>query len=163
MTDLTKLVIELSNTQTSVNKRLEKACFTICDLIDEAHRVSIWRFAPDYANITCMKGFDTHCNSYFEGQVIHRKDSGPYFDALLEQGTVVACNAWENPKTKSLKEPYLAANEVKSLMDYVIQPELHPTGIICCESKFTVEIWQEEDVETLRRVANITSLFFEQL
>ncbi|TRY30096.1 GAF domain-containing protein [Aliiglaciecola sp. M165] len=162
MSQLSDLIIELSKPTDKPDDQLTKICIAIEALIPDAHRVSIWRFDDNKTCIRCLKCYEKISKHFSAGQILTRKECPCYFEEILLNGLVVADNAQEHPQTQCFTDDYFSIHNIRSVFDCIVETNFQPTGIICCESVNVVNNWEKSDIEMIKRIANMTSLFFER-
>lgn len=62
--------------------------------------------------------------------------------------------------TKYFNETYFVPLNIQSLLDFVLHQNFLPSAIICCESVGKVTHWTDENIESLRRIASSSSMYF---
>lgn len=62
--------------------------------------------------------------------------------------------------TKCFNETYFEPLNIHSLLDFILHWEFIPQGIICCESVGKEVQWAERDIESLKRIARVSSMYF---
>jgi len=160
MDALTKLTAKLTNPSISVNDKLVKICQVTHQLIEGADRVSLWVFSKDFSKITSLLCYDANSGQYSSGQELFRSDYTEYFDAIIKKDVINASLARDNVFTQCFNESYFQPLNIYSLLDFILHEDFEPTGVICCESVNEVTHWSEDNIETLRRIANMSSLYF---
>ena len=158
---VTDLVIAISNPDKSVLEKRQIICQKTVEAISHANRVSLWRFDQAVSQIECLMCFSVKDKSYSSGMILSKQDFPDYFDAILNQQVLVASDARNHPATKCFNDAYFEPNDIYSLFDYILLKDFVPNGVICCESVGKQVTWLESDVNLLRRIANMTSMFFE--
>lgn len=154
-----KLSIAISNPSLSINQKLTYICQTIKQVVKHSHRVSLWAFKDDYSEIVKIGGFD-HENKFTYGDVLTRSDYPEYFDYILNHETLNAGNARTHQATSCFNNTYFEQKSIHSLLDFIYHHDFKPTGIICCEAINSEVEWDLECVNKLKRIANISSIFF---
>jgi len=154
-----KLSIAISNPKLSIKQKLTAICQTIKKEIKQSHRVSLWVFNSDYSEIVKIGGFD-HENQFTYGDTLSRSDYPEYFDYILTHESLKANKARSNPATSCFNKTYFEQKNIYSLLDFIYHNDFEPTGIICCEAIYSEIEWAPECVKKLKRVANISSIFF---
>lgn len=106
----------------------------------------------------CIDSKDTLTN----GQILKKVDFPEYFDHILKNKVLSASDARENPATTCFNEVYFKPLNIFSLLDFIFHFQFKPTGVICCERVGDAIQWSNDDISALKRVANITSMFFSE-
>ncbi|GLX80937.1 GAF domain-containing protein [Thalassotalea eurytherma] len=161
MDAVTKLSMTLSKPRQSTDSKLQEICLCIQRLIPQADRISLWSLSDAKDNIVCHLMIDS-AGQTTSNTVLEKRDFSEYFDAILKHQVVNAPDARKHPSTACFNEGYFIPNDIFSLFDYIIHHDFEPVGIICCESTRQVAQWREDQIKSLKRIANISSLFFAQ-
>ncbi|MEW6981288.1 hypothetical protein AAD001_01405 [Colwelliaceae bacterium 6471] len=159
MDGLSKLSITISNPNLPLKQKLTAICKTIKREIKEPHQVSLWVFKNGYSAIEQIGGYDEQ-NQYIAGGVLQRADYPEYFDYILNNHVLNASNARSHPATSCFNSTYFAPNNIYSLLDIIYHHDFEPKGIICCEAVNAEIVWDPLFIEKLKRIANISSIFF---
>ena len=92
---------------------------------------------------------------------ISKEDIPDYFDDILKQSVLVASDARNHPATKGFNKNYFKPNDIYSLLDFTFHNHFDPIGVICCEKTHSPIEWSQNDIDSLKRVAQITSMFYD--
>ena len=160
MDALTKLTAKLTNPSISVNDKLVKICQVTHQLIEGADRVSLWVFSEDFSKINSLICYDAISGQYSSEQELSRSDYKEYFDAIIKKEVINAPQARDHVFTQCFNESYFQPLNIYSLLDFILYRDFEPTGIICCESVNNTAYWSDDNIETLKRIANMSSLYF---
>jgi len=160
MDPLIKLTIKLTNPKVSVEDKLEEICRITSSLVKGADRVSLWRFNESFDAIEAIICYDVKSNSFTCGQKLNRADFDSYFKGILEKEVINAPEARTNPFTMCFNESYFNPLNIHSLLDFILHEDFSPTGVICCESVGKVNYWSNDNIDSLRRVSNASSMYF---
>ncbi|MEP7294787.1 MAG: GAF domain-containing protein [Burkholderiales bacterium] len=115
-------------------------------------RVSLWRFdgVPGDLKLLCFA-------SKREGGALdtlpaqlHEREYRDYFDALVHNGMFVSVDAMADPALEPMRESYLVANHVRSLLDAAFMVNGRAYGMVCCEQTDTIRRWSTAEVIALR-------------
>jgi GAF domain-containing protein len=157
---LTNLILDLTNPRLSKEEKLKNVCKTTLKLVNGADRISLWTFDDEQTKIVSLMSYDQTTKEFSSGQELHKSDFSPYFESILKREIVSAPNARENQTTSCFTESYFKPLNIYSLLDYILHQDFQPKGVICCESVGRESEWQEEDIQTLRRIASSCSMYF---
>jgi len=160
MDSFIRLTTKLTNPKVSVEDKLKEICLTTSALVKGADRVSLWRFDDNFEFIESLICYDVKEHSFTCGQKLNRADFGAYFNGILEQDVINAPEARTHPLTECFTESYFNPLDIYSLLDFILHENFSPTGIICCESVGKVTQWTSDNVKSLRRIANSSSMYF---
>ncbi|NMH59092.1 GAF domain-containing protein [Alteromonas ponticola] len=157
---LTDLTIKLSRQALSDEKKYREICNCVRRVIGDANRVSLWQFNERRDEIYCLCLLEDGSFSADIDLVLAQTTCADYFEAILRKEVVIAPVAREHPHTYCFTEDYFEPNNIYSLLDYIFHQDFKPIGIICCEGTTGPVSWTERDISMLKRIANITSMFF---
>lgn len=160
MEPLTDLIITISNPDKKIDYKRKQICFHTMRAISHANRVSLWSFDSSISRIDCLMCLNDETNEYSSGTHLLESDFKEYFEAILAQEVLVASDARTHPSTSCFNEAYFIPNKIYSLLDYVLIKDGRPFGIICCERVGQRQEWLDSDISMLRRIANMTAMFF---
>lgn len=155
-----KLTAKLTNPTVNEQDKLKEICNTAASLIKGADRVSLWVFSPDFESIESIICYDSATRCYTSGQRLNKLDYNNYFESVLDREVINAPQARTDDITKCLNETYFEPQNIYSLLDFILHREFIPRGIICCESLGGVMLWSDKDIESLKRIARASSLYF---
>jgi len=155
-----KLTATLTNPTVKVEDKLKEICTITSQLIKGADRVSLWCFSDDFEKIESLICYDTSNGDITSGLTLNKSDFNDYFIGILEQEVINAPLARTHDLTKHFIETYFDPFDVHSLLDFVLHQDFVPAGIICCESVGKVTHWTDENIESLRRIASSSSMYF---
>jgi len=155
-----KLTAKLTNPTVNVQAKLKEICNTTASLINGADRVSLWVFSPDFESIESIICYDSATRSYTSGQILNKSDFNNYFEGILDREVINAPQARTHDVTKCFNETYFEPLNIYSLLDFILHREFVPRGIICCESVGRVMQWSDRDIESLKRIARASSMYF---
>ena len=159
MDALSKLSITISNPNVSLKQKLISICKTIKREIKQSHRVSLWVFTDDYSEILKIGGFNEQ-NIFIAGDTLKRIDYPEYFDYILTHNVLNASKARLHIGTSCFNNTYFKQHNIYSLLDFIYHHDFEPTGVICCEAVNNEIEWESSCIEKLKRIANISSIFF---
>ena len=156
--DLTSLTVTISNPNKSEADKLKEICLTARDIVPNANRISLWLFNETFDAIHCLICLDEE-GQYSSEQVLKKEDFCEYFDFIMTSQVLRASQARLHPATECFNIGYFDAFNIHSLLDYIFHNEFKPTGVICCERVGNAIDWTDDDVDALRRISNVISMF----
>ena len=159
---ITRLALTISKPEIGEQEKLALICRATLVVVPKANRISLWRFIKDGDAIESIVGYDHITGEFSAGLVLNKPDFRPYFDAVLKNKVLMASDARTHPATSCFNHLYFEPNNIFSLLDYIYFEDYQPAGVICCESVGKQVDWQESDVKVLKRISNMTSLFFKR-
>ncbi len=155
-----KLTATLTNPKVVVADKLKAICTITSQLIAGADRVSLWSFSEDFQEIESLICYDTSTGAISSGMTMKKSDFKDYFKGILEQEVINVPEARTHDLTKLFNEKYLEPHNIQSLLDFVLHQDFVPAGIICCESVGKTTHWTDDNIESLRRIASSSSMYF---
>ena len=123
------------------------------------HRVSMWRFDGAGADLTLL----CFASKTADGAVdtserrLRRHEFIAYFNGLVGNGTYMSVDAMNDPALQPMRENYLLANNVVSMLDAAFVLNNRTYGMVCCEEPHRRE-WKASDVMGLRAIVNRIAL-----
>ena len=122
-------------------------------------RVSMWKFdrVGDALTLLCFASktaegvFDT------SERRLQRDEFIAYFNSLVDAGTYVSPDALNDPALQPMRENYVVANNVVSMLDAAFVLNNRTYGMVCCEERQPRE-WKASDVVSLRAIVNKLTL-----
>lgn len=120
-------------------------------------RASLWYY-PDpmmQSSISLLKLYDATDKAWSDGSVLKEEDFGPYFEAMRNDGLIVAGDARNAPATECFNEVYFEPLGIYSLIDVGIKISGEPFGLFCCENTTDVLMWTPQHTEYLRQVGTL--------
>ncbi|WP_339350488.1 hypothetical protein [uncultured Alteromonas sp.] len=157
----TTLVISLSKRGLDEQDKLTAIVSCLQLGIPAANRISLWRFEENKTRIRCLALNQDGQNLATHDLSISKEDIPDYFDDILKQSVLVASDARNHPATKGFNKNYFKPNDIYSLLDFTFHNHFDPIGVICCEKTHSPIEWSQNDIDSLKRVAQITSMFYD--
>jgi GAF domain len=122
-------------------------------------RVSMWKFdrVGDELTLLCFASktragvFDT------SERRLRRPEFIDYFNSLVDAGTYMSVDAMDDPALQPMRENYLVANNVVSMLDAAFVLNNQTYGMVCCEEPHRRE-WKPGDIVSLRAIVNKIAL-----
>jgi two-component system, sensor histidine kinase len=151
----------VSSPDSTMNEKLQTICQKIKEIAPNANRVSLWLFNQEANEIFCLMCLESN-GIMTNGQSLKKVDFPEYFDHILKNKVLSASDARDNPATACFNEVYFKPLNIFSLLDFIFHFQFKPTGVICCEREGDITQWSKDNINSLKRVANITSMFFSE-
>jgi hypothetical protein len=122
-------------------------------------RVSMWKFDGAGADLTLLCFASKTSDGVFDtsDRRLQRPEFVAYFNSLVGSGTYVSVDAMNDPALQPMRESYLLANNVVSMMDAAFVLNNHTYGMVCCEESY-LRVWRSTDVFSLRAIVNKLTL-----
>jgi GAF domain len=122
-------------------------------------RVSMWKFegAGERLTLCCVASktaqgvFDT------SERRLQRAEFIDYFNSLVDAGTYVSLDAPNDPALAPMRENYVVANNVVSMLDAAFVLNNRTFGMVCCEEPYPRQ-WKAGDAVALRAIVNKLAL-----
>lgn len=124
-------------------------------------RVSVWLLSEDGETLRCESAYLLDGDRYVSGEILERRDHPEYFQAITDRRVLVASDALEDPKTRSLRD-YLLANRVQAVLDAPIYRDGGVVGVVCHEQIGESRAWTEADAGFASAVADMLTILSEQ-
>jgi hypothetical protein len=123
------------------------------------HRVSMWRFDGAGADLTLLCFASKTADGVFDtsDRRLRRHEFIHYFNGLVGSGTYLSVDAMTDPGLQPMRESYLVANNVASMLDAAFVLNNRTYGMVCCEEPQRRE-WTVGDVMALRAIVNRIAL-----
>lgn len=125
----------------------------------DTDRCSIWLYDEERKSICCEQLYVKEEGRFYSKMVLLRKDFGPYFDHLEREPIIAADDAEKHPATKCFKDPYLAPNGIKSMLDVPIVYKGETLGVICIES-LSKRSWNRAEVDFAQMLSSLYSFAY---
>lgn len=115
-------------------------------------RVSLWRFdgEGDALSLLCFASKVAGGVLDTTPSLLRESEYRDYFDGLVGTGTYVSVDAMSDPGLQPMRENYLVAHNVRSLLDAAFMVNGRAYGMVCCEQTDTVRRWRTDEIIALR-------------
>jgi GAF domain-containing protein len=122
-------------------------------------RVSMWRFDGSGSDLSLLCFASKTADGVFDTSErrLRRAEFIAYFNGLVGSGTYVSVDAMNDPLLQPMRESYLVANNVVSMLDAAFVLNNRTYGMVCCEEPHRRE-WTPGDVMALRAIVNKIAL-----
>jgi cell division protein FtsL len=152
-------LISLSRNENLLSISKDNLFEAICESASKSlkvSRVSVWMLEE---NNTCLvrKYLYESGNSSDEKVTLFRADFPNYFAALETKPFIIANEARKNADTSEFTESYLIPLGIYSMLDCPIVLNRKSIGVVCCEHKHVVKMWDIEDALFTQSLADIIS------
>jgi len=120
-------------------------------------RVSVWLFNEAHTEIVCKALYQGgEINN--EELILSANQYPRYFQALAENGLIMANDARNDPDTKEFTEGYLVPLGITSMMDIPIHSQGGIVGVVCHEHTGTIREWSVEDEDFAKSISDMCAL-----
>jgi hypothetical protein len=122
-------------------------------------RVSMWKFDRVGEELTLLCFASKTIDGVFDtsDRRLRRPEFIDYFNSLVDAGTYMSVDAMNDPALQPMRENYLVANNVVSMLDAAFVLNNRTYGMVCCEEPHRRE-WKASDVVSLRAIVNKIAL-----
>jgi hypothetical protein len=122
-------------------------------------RVSMWKFdgAGDDLTLLCFASKTAAGRFDNSDRRLLREEFIDYFNGLVGSGIYVSPDAMNDPALQPMRQSYLLANNVVSMLDAAFILNNQTYGMVCCEEHHLRE-WRPSDVVALRAIVNKIAL-----
>lgn len=155
-----KLTTKLTNPNVSIENKLREICLTTSSLIKGADRISLWCFDENFESMESLICYDAVNHKFTSEQMLNKSDYNDYFSGILKNEVINAPQARSYELTQCFNESYFIPLDIHSLLGYILHQDFNPHGVMCCESVGKVTLWSDDNVETLKRIARVSSMYF---
>ena len=122
-------------------------------------RVSMWKFDRVDNELTLLCFASKTSDGFFDTSErrLNRSEYLDYFNSLVDASTYMSVDAMNDPVLQPMRERYLLANNVVSMLDAAFVLNNRTYGMVCCEEPHRRE-WKASDVVSLRAIVNKIAL-----
>lgn len=120
----------------------------------EVSRVSVWLFNEDRTAFICQSLY-SHGKLETELPTLQTVDYPHYFEALNDNGIIVADDAQHHPSLQEFREGYLIPLGITSMLDTPIRVRGKVVGINCHEHIGAKRIWTREAQDFARSISDL--------
>ncbi len=119
-------------------------------------RVSLWKFdgVGGDLKLLCFAAKTAGGELDTTERRMTQSEYRAYFNALIERGTYVSSDAMNDPALQPMRDSYLVAHNVRSLLDAAFMLNGRAYGMVCCEETVATRDWRAGDVFSLRAIVN---------
>ncbi len=123
-------------------------------------RVSMWKFEGVAADLKLLCFASKTAGGALDASErrLARSEYRDYFNALIERGIYVSSDAMSDPALQGMRQSYLIANNVRSLLDAAFMLNGRTYGMVCCEETSARRDWRARDVLALRAIVTRLAL-----
>ena len=123
-------------------------------------RVSLWRFdsAPHDLSLLCFASKAAGGELVTTESHLLAAEYRDYFDCLVRTGTFVSVDAMADRCLMPMRESYLLANGIRSILDAAFMVNGRAYGMVCCEQTDTIRRWRPDETAALRAIVGKLAL-----
>lgn len=117
-------------------------------------RVSLWRFdgEPGALCLLCFASKAAGAELVTTERWLREAEYRDYFDGLVRTGMYVSVDAMTDANLQPMRENYLLANNVRSMLDAAFMVNGRAYGMVCCEQTDAPRPWRTDEVAALRAI-----------
>ena len=122
-------------------------------------RVGMWKFDQVGSELTLLCFASKTGDGEFDTSErrLRRPEFIDYFNSLVDAGTYASVDAMNDPVLQPMRENYLVANNVVSMLDAAFVLNNQTYGMVCCEEHRRRD-WKSADKVALRAIVNKIAL-----
>jgi hypothetical protein len=122
-------------------------------------RVSMWKFDRVGDELTLLCFASKTADGVFDTSErrLRRHEFIDYFNSLVDASTYVSLDARNDPALQPMRENYVVANNVVSMLDAAFVLNNRTYGMVCCEEPQRRD-WTASDTVSLRAIVNKIAL-----
>lgn len=122
-------------------------------------RISYWKYTVD--SLQCISLYELDKDFFSTDHSIFKTQTPIYFQALESDNIIVASDVYNNKETEEFLADYFPENGIQSMLDVpvMINGKLH--SILCMETTKKMRVWDNDDINFARSIADVISLAIE--
>ena len=148
--------------QQQLNESLSDITQVAADTLAVA-RASIWLLSDDHQLIRCVDLYELTLRHHSSGVELRREAYPRYFDALLNEHSIIANDAYLDNRTSEFASSYLSVIGITAMLDVPIRRHGKVVGVLCCEHVGAPRQWSADEEHFCHSIANIVSLAMESI
>jgi len=121
-------------------------------------RASIWLLDATHTKLRCLDLYERSPNQHSSALEISITDFPRYFQALEEEISIPADDAYTHSHTQEFAQSYLRTHQIASLLDAPIRSGDRTVGVVCLEHIGQPRKWTLEEQSFSRSVADLLAL-----
>lgn len=142
--------------QTALREITEAAVSTL-----DIERASIWLYQDTDSTLECIDLFSRSPKTHRAGNKLIPDNYRFYFKGLEEARTLATYDAYNDPRTRNLRESYAEDSGLTSVLDAAIRLGGKTVGAICLDRVGEVRYWTLEERNFLGSLADLVGLVLE--
>jgi PAS domain S-box-containing protein len=124
-------------------------------------RASVWMVDERRTRIWCLDRYDVTTGRHTCGLELKRTDYPKYFDALEENVTIAAADAFADPRTAEFGDAYLRPLGIGAMLDAPVWVRGRAVGVLCHEHVGGARAWTAEEEHFADCMANLVATVIE--
>jgi GAF domain-containing protein len=126
----------------------------------ECSRAGVWFFIDTQFGrvLRCAAMYDANRDGMVATPDIPNADIGPFFQALVRDGCVVAPDARAHPALVDLQRGYIVPLDIHSKLGICFSVNGVLLGVFSCEQCGSSKVWTQRHLQSLRQIGSHASL-----
>lgn len=124
----------------SIDLMFERMTGILADTL-QVDRASVWIISDDDLYLQCKAMTERGKSVDISGKFLIINQLPAYFTALRADSRIFAEDAWNDPRTKELKDQYLKPLNITSMLDAAVILHGKLVGVVCCEHSGDKRKW----------------------
>jgi len=150
---LAQFQLSTHDTSDSIREIVATAARTL-----HAQRASIWLFNAGNTVFSCIESYDVAQGFTGAEGTLLVETYPEYFEAVGQDLTIAAHNAYEDPRTRCLRERYLEPLGITSMLDAPVRSGGRPLGVLCVEHIGPPRHWSLEEQHFVASLADLVAV-----
>ena len=121
-------------------------------------RIGVWLCDAARDHLECLHLFELSTTQHPQGTRLAIADYPDYFQALVQDGLVVADDAHTDSRTRQFAQSYLMPLGITSMLDAPIILGGQTLGVVCLEHVGSARRWSPVEENFARSIADLVSL-----
>ncbi len=123
-------------------------------------RVSLWKFERErgHLSLLCFASKIAGGTLLTVERRLRDSEYRDYFNGLIERGVYLSDDAMRDAALQPMRESYLVANHIVSMLDAAFVVNNRAFGMVCCEETGEQRHWTASDIASLRAIVNKLAL-----
>lgn len=124
-------------------------------------RVSYWELSTDHTAISCRILYERTGGTASRGAQLFAAQFPAYFRALLQSQSIVANDAWTDPRTAEFVELYFRPHDIRSMLDIPVWRRGKLAGVLCHEHVREPRTWTPDEEAFAVGIGNLITVALE--
>lgn len=123
-------------------------------------RASVWTLSHDGSELRCISLYQANDGTYSCGDVLKTAEYPAYFKAMMDRNRIYVDDAFNDPSTCELADPYLRPQGITSLLDGGIFIEGRLAGVVSSEHVGPMRKWFHDEESFISTAASMAAQIF---
>lgn len=124
--------------------------------VSKADRISFWKYSHD--TLICKNLYSKGKPDLYNTKILDKASHPIYFETLQKKAVISASDVFNKIETSEFQKDYFIQNQIVSMLDVPVFFSGRLAGVICFESTKRKRIWDNEDINYARTIADVISL-----